>query len=119
MKRLLYLLAFIIFVSALGEVRAQNPTPTPPDKQNVPPENLKGVPAIAPNYRSADRDLPDLGRVGVDMTSQLPLTLKDALERTLENNKDIEITRKTERMAEFDLAAARGFYQPRLTGQSY
>src|SRR5207245_10929708 len=80
---------------------------------------LNGVPAIAPNYRSQDRDMPDLGRVGVDMTAQLPLSLKDAIERALDNNKDIEITRKTESMAEFDLRAARGFYQPKLSGQSY
>jgi len=74
MKRLLYLLAFIILVPACGELRAQtpSPSPTPADKQNVRPENLNGVPSIAPNYRSADRDLPDLGRIGVDMASQRP-----------------------------------------------
>lgn len=37
----------------------------------------------------------------------------------LENNRDIEVSRKTATMAEFDLKAARGFYQPRLTGQTY
>src|SRR5206468_4647217 len=36
-----------------------------------------------------------------------------------ENNRDIEITRKTENMAEFDLRTARAFYQPKLSGQSY
>ena len=65
------------------------------------------------------RDLPDLGRVGIDMTRQRTLTLREAIELALDNNKDIEITRKTARIAEFDLAAARGFYQPRLTGQAY
>jgi HAE1 family hydrophobic/amphiphilic exporter-1 len=47
------------------------------------------------------------------------MTLKEAIELAMENNKDIEISRKGVSIAEFDLAAARGFYQPRLTGQTY
>ena len=47
------------------------------------------------------------------------MTLREAIELALDNNRDIEITRKTARIAEFDLASARGFYQPRLTGQAY
>ena len=103
----------------------QNPTPTPSakppveDKQAVPPEKLQGVPPIAPNYRSDDRSLPDLGRVGVDMLDQRSLTLNDAIKLALENNNDIEVTRQNVRIAEFDLRAARGVYQPRLTGQTY
>jgi hypothetical protein len=38
--------------------------------------------------------MPDLGRVGVDMTDQRSLTLNDAITLALENNKDIEVTRK-------------------------
>ncbi len=112
---------------AVGIVRAQDPTATPTpsltppvsDRQNVTPEDLKGVPAIAPNYRSDDRTLPDLGRVGVDITQQRPLTLKETIELALDNNNDIEITRKTFKSTEFDIKAARGFFQPRLTGQAY
>ena len=89
---------------------AQTPTPSPESVQ---------APAIAPNYRSDDRSLPDLGRVGVDVAQQKALTLSDAITLALENNRDIEVTRKTATIAEFDLRAARGFYQPRLTGQSY
>ena len=63
--------------------------------------------------------LPDLGRVGVDMTQQRSLTLHEAIELALENNRDLEVSRKTESMAEFDLQSARGVYQPRLTGQTY
>jgi outer membrane protein TolC len=32
----------------------------------------------------------------------------------LENNKDIEVTRQNVRIAEFDLQAARGVYEPRI-----
>jgi HAE1 family hydrophobic/amphiphilic exporter-1 len=83
------------------------------------PENLPAVPAVAPNFESRIGTLPELGRVGVDMAEQRPLTLNEALELALTNNKDIEVTRKNIRIAEFDLKAARGVYEPRLTGQTY
>ncbi|HTH36897.1 MAG TPA: TolC family protein [Pyrinomonadaceae bacterium] len=119
--------SYSIFLIALllgsATVFAQDATPSPTpvvkDKQSVEPENLQGVPAISPNYRSDDRTLPDLGRVGVDMTDQQPLTLADAITKALENNKDIEVTRKNVKIAEFDLKAARGFYEPRFSGQTY
>ena len=130
MKRQSYIIVFIAALSFFtGTAAAQDPTPTPTpapaatpvvdDKQSVAPENLQGVPPIAPNYRSDDRGLPDLGRVGVDMLDQRSLTLNEAIRLALENNNDIEVTRKNVRIAEFDLRAARGVYQPRLTGQTY
>jgi outer membrane protein len=110
-------------------VYSQTPTPIPTtsptvenkvdDKQEVQPENLQGVPSIAPNYQKDDKSLPDLGRVGVDMTEQKSLTLREAITLALENNKDIEVTRQNVRIAEFDLQAARGVYEPRFSGQTY
>jgi len=124
-----YTLFFIAFLAGAGNVLGQDPTPSPTpvrvatpvvdDKQEVTPDQLKGVPAIAPNFRSDDRSLPDLGRVGVDMADQQPLTLAEAIAKALENNKDIEVTRKNVQIAEFDLKAARGYYEPRFTGQTY
>ena len=102
------------------------PTPTPSveiqkvdDTQNVQPENLQGVPSVAPGYESEDRNLPDLGRVGVDLMEQKPLSLKEAISLALENNKDIEVTRENVRIAEFDFQSANGFYEPKFTGQTY
>ncbi|HEX3100137.1 MAG TPA: TolC family protein [Pyrinomonadaceae bacterium] len=120
-------LLFILFILAAGTggafAQPAKPTPTPltavADKQNVNPEDLKGVPDIAPAYRSEDRSLPDLGRVGIDMTRNRSLTLRDAIELAMDNNRDIEVSRKTETMAEFDLQTARGFFQTRLSGQTY
>ena len=115
MKRLLFIFILsLIAVAATLNTLAQTATPTPSDvvidKQNVAPENIKGVPEIAPKYRSDDRNLPDLGRVGVDMTQQKPLTLREAIELALDNNRDIEVSRKTATIAEYDLQTARGFY---------
>ena len=66
-----FIFAVLLFaVPAWAQDPTPTPTPTPSatpvvdDKQNVAPENLKGVPPIAPGYRSDDRSLPDLGRVG-------------------------------------------------------
>ncbi len=101
----------VVTVSPTPEV-----SPTPPavdDSQKVQPENLPGVPQIAPSYRYEDRSLPDLGRVGVDLLEQRPLSLREALELALSNNKDIEVARQNTRISEFDLGAARGVYQPR------
>ncbi len=127
---------FILLAIMLSfdSVYAQDETPTPTpqvtvepknelipvdDSQSVPPEELKGVPQIAPDYKSTDRDYPDLGRVGVDMMSQKPISLKEAIVKGLENNIDIEVTRKDVEIAEFELMSADGFYEPRFSGQTF
>lgn len=109
MKR--QILTFVIIILAVSAFRAQTPTPSP--------LNVSGVPEIAPDYKSDDRSLPELSRVGIDAARQKALTLSEAIALALENNRDIEVTRKTAKIAEFDLRAARAFYQPRLTGQTY
>ena len=131
MKEFLFALILTVFGlgTALGQTATPTPTPSPTpleaptpvvdDKQEVAPDKLQGVPSIAPNYSSEDRSMPDLGRVGVDMTDQRSLTLNEAITLALENNKDIEVTRKNVKIAEYDLLAARGVYQPRFTGQTY
>jgi len=143
MKRVLYIF-FIGLLFACSGINAQTPSPTPtPGTVAIPgvtptplptpaatpstvtlapgtlPENLPAVPAVAPTFESKIGSLPELGRVGVDMADQRPMTLSEAIETALANNKDIDITRKNIRIAEFDLAAARGVYEPRFTGQTY
>jgi outer membrane protein TolC len=124
-KQLLSILViFILVVFA----KAQDSTPTPATKsekndtdyvQKVQPENLKGIPTIAPQYKNENRVLPNLGRVGVDMMSQKTITLRETIKLALENNKDIQISRDNVKSAEFDLQGATGFYVPRLSGQAY
>lgn len=89
-----------------------SPTPLLADSQKVQPEDLPGVQQIAPAYRYDERALPDLGRVGVDLLQQRPLSLREVLELALSNNKDIEVARQNTRISEFDLGAVRGVYQP-------
>lgn len=96
-------------------VAAQEPIPTPTRQveQSLP------VPAIAPDFLSEQKPLPELGRVGVDMERQQPLGLREALTMALENNKDIEVARQSVKIAEFDLKGFRGAYDPRLSSASY
>jgi len=133
--RIVLIAAAAVFLTT--NVRAQTPVPSPTatpaaetrptpenslppvdDAQKVQPENLKDVPKIAPNYQSENRSLPDLGLVGVDMMQQKPLSLKEAIVLALENNKDIEVSRQNVRLAEFDLTAGEGFYEPRFSGNT-
>ncbi len=97
--------------------------PAAPGRESVPtaaPRELPlTVPAIAPDYKSAPAPFPELGRVGVDMTEQRPLAMREAIELALKNNKDIEVARQNVRVAEFDLLGAHGVYDPRLSGLSY
>lgn len=120
---------FIIFAALFGGSAvlgqdgppspAASPTPFGRDRAGVAPDEIKGVPDIAPGYKAENRSLPDLGRVGVDMASQKPMTLAETIALALENNSDIEVTRKNVRIAEFDLQAARGVYEPRFSGQAF
>lgn len=109
-------LLLVLIIGATFSVRAQEPvaSPTPsPTLQDLP------VPPIAPDFQPAQRALPELGRVGVDMDRQRPLSLREALSMALENNKDIEVARHNVKIAEFDLTSARGVYDPRLSSSSY
>ncbi|MBK9767461.1 MAG: hypothetical protein IPP63_10785 [Chloracidobacterium sp.] len=60
MKRHLYIIWLVMLLAFGTAARAQQPTPTPTpsDTQTVAPENLQGVPAIAPNYRSTTAACP-------------------------------------------------------------
>src|SRR5205085_6877193 len=97
--------------------------PPPPGRESVPtaaPGELPlDVPQVAPNYNSQPAPYPELGRVGVDMTEQHPLALREAIELALKNSKDIEVARENVRAAEFDLLGAHGAYDPRFSSLSY
>ncbi|MGH9871939.1 MAG: TolC family protein [Pyrinomonadaceae bacterium] len=104
----------IAFLCCSTSVLAQVSTPAP----SASPQELQ-VPVIAPDFHPTQKPLPELGRVGVDMDRQKPLSLSEALAMALENNKDIEVARHNVKIAEFDLTAARGFYDPRFTSSTY
>jgi HAE1 family hydrophobic/amphiphilic exporter-1 len=123
-SRLLTTLILSLLLGAIATAQdapspAASPTPFAVDKNGTSPDKAGPAAPVAPLYRSNERDIPDLGRVGIDPIQQRALTLREAIEMALDNNRDIEVSRKTSTMALFDLSAARGFYQPRAIGQTY
>jgi outer membrane protein TolC len=76
-------------------------------------------PPIAPNFEAPARPLPSAERVGVDMADQTPLTLNDAIALALANNNDIDGSRIDVQVAEYNLTAARGVYDPVFSSESF
>ncbi len=76
-------------------------------------------PPIAPDFQAPLRPLPSAERIGVDNMNQMPMTLEEAIEMALQNSNDIDATRNDVQVAEFNLRAARGIYDPLLASQSY
>src|ERR1041384_7028127 len=68
---------------------------------------------------SAQKPLPEMSRVGIDVNRQQPLSLREALSMALANNKDIEVARENVRIADFDLRGAQGAYDPRFTTSAF
>lgn len=107
-----------------GSVAAQTPeptvTPSPIPTIAVTPAVLPDEPPpVAPNFKAPSRPLPSAERVGVDNANQLSLTLEEAIEMALKNNNDIDASRNSVQIAEFNLRGARGIYDPLIEGESY
>lgn len=107
-----------------GSVAAQTPeptvTPSPIPTIAVQPAVLPDEPPpVAPNFKAPSRPLPSAERVGVDNANQLSLTLEEAIEMALKNNNDIDASRNSVQIAEFNLRGARGIYDPLIEGESY
>ncbi|MDM7923903.1 MAG: TolC family protein, partial [Pyrinomonadaceae bacterium] len=115
----LILVAASNFAAAQDEP-APTPTPTPIPVATVPPSVLPSdPPPVAPDFRAPMRPLPGSERVGVDVANQISLSLEDAIRRALQNNNDIEASRNSVEIAEFNLRAARGVFDPQIATESY
>jgi HAE1 family hydrophobic/amphiphilic exporter-1 len=110
-----------------GGAQTANPAGVPQGPgQNVgtsggvaPAELPTEPPPVAPNYEAPLRPLPSAERVGVDMSAQEPLSLNDAIALALQNNNDIDASRIDVQVAEYNLTAARGVYDPVFSSESY
>lgn len=121
----------VLLLLSAGSAFAQNPTPTPQPQPTVvvvqpTPEPTPPIfavppdpPPVAPNFQAPIRPLPSTERVGVDTANQLSLSLDDAIEMALKNNNDIDASRNSVQIAEFNLRGARGIYDPLIEGESY
>jgi outer membrane protein TolC len=91
-------------VGTSGVAPAELPLPPPP---------------ISPDFRAPQRPLPSAERVGVDVADQVSLTLSDAIRMALKNSNDIDESRIDVQIAEYNLTAARGVYDPVISSESY
>lgn len=91
-------------VGTSGVAPAELPLPPPP---------------ISPDFRAPQRPLPSAERVGVDVADQVTLTLNDAIRMALRNSNDIDASRIDVQIAEYNLTAARGVYDPVISSESY
>jgi HAE1 family hydrophobic/amphiphilic exporter-1 len=85
----------------------------------APAEIPLAVPPVATDFRAPLGPFPVLQRIGVEMGDQRSLSLREAIEMALANNKDIEVARQNVRASELDLEGARGVYDPRFITNSY
>jgi outer membrane protein TolC len=85
----------------------------------APAELPADPPPVAPNFKAMSRPLPSAERVGVDVSNQTPLTLNEAIALALANNNDIDGSRINVQIAEYNLLAARGVYDPIISSESY
>jgi outer membrane protein len=113
LNKIPFALAMALAVVLTAVAQQPSPSPGPTEIQQLP------VPPVAKEYRGTQKPIPELGRVGVDMNKQHPLSVREALALALENNKDIEVARDTVRMAEFDFLGSKGVYDPRLTTSAF
>jgi len=80
---------------------------------------INDPPPVAPNFQAAPRPLPSPNRVGVEIANQLSLTVEQAIDLALRNNNNIEVSRNTFEISEWNLRAFRGVYDPVLNSQNY
>ncbi|HEV8138677.1 MAG TPA: efflux RND transporter permease subunit, partial [Pyrinomonadaceae bacterium] len=114
------IIAFVFVLWAAHGTLAQDPVASPTPSPVISAQQNWKLPIVAVDFRAdANKPLPPLTRVGVDVNDQQPITLRDAIVLALRNNKDIEVSRDNVRIAEADLLTAHGAYDPRWTTQSY
>jgi outer membrane protein len=105
----------LLLAGSESSIHAQEPTPKPRSPELPQTPVSPGV----TDYRAKQRPLPEMSRVGVDLSLQRPLSLRDAISMALKNNKDIEVARDNVKIAEFELLGARGAYDPRVSTTTF
>ncbi len=104
-----------ILVGALGVTAPLISAQEPQVAKNIGDARVAPVTA---NDQSASKDKAaaagplNLNRVGVQTAQPLPLSLIDAIRRSLENNNDIEISRDDVRFQETQVRSLTGIYDP-------
>lgn len=84
-------------------------------QENEVAKNVDSATVFRPSRWAADVPTVGLARVGVQTAQPVPLTLDEAIRRSLLNNNDIEVSRDDVRFQETQVRALQGFYDPVFT----
>ena len=101
-------LAVLFCWHGVVSVKAQTATPAP---TAMPPIIVNSGDA---NY-GGNSDAANLKQVGIDSAQTVPLSLDEAIRRSLENNNTIEVAKDDVRFAETQLRSLLGIYDPVFT----
>lgn len=69
--------------------------------------------------KSQGRSLPDVNRIGVDVSEQITISLRDAIEKAIDNNNDIDTVRLGRKIADFSLKGSHGGFDPLFFSESF
>ncbi|MBV8117732.1 MAG: TolC family protein [Candidatus Eremiobacteraeota bacterium] len=105
--------ASAVIATLLAVTGTPAPAATVPPPATPPP--LPAVPAVAPGYRAPQVPTPPAGIVGVTQQPFVGLTLQNAIGMALANNPDLQIARANNRIAAYQIQAAQGAYDVRLS----
>lgn len=132
----IYAKAFILATLCLcSAISAQTPAPQPsgspqasptvtpaPEIRQVQDPSVKSLNETTPfgtQFIVPTRPTPTADRVGVNQANQLPLMLDEAIALAMQNNNNIDTSRLNVRIAEFNLKAARGVYDPLVASEVF
>ena len=105
--------ASAIIVTLLAVAGSPAPSATVPPFASPPP--LPKVPVVAPGYRAPRISTPPASIVGVTQQPFVGLTLQNAIGMALANNPDLQVARANGRIAAYQILAAQGAYDVRLS----
>ena len=109
------LAALVLTAASALPAAAQNPPPAPVQNPQQTPQNptptQATTPANPPQTPPLSRPIPARS-VGLTPGKVVRWSLKDAILAALQNNVDIEIEKESVKLAQFDLFAVQGVYDP-------
>lgn len=94
---------------AASPLPASSAVPTP-----LPQLDLPAIPNVAPGYNAPPVSAPPSRLIGVTQTPFVGLRLEDAVAMALRKNTDLAIAQENRKIAEFQIVAAKGAYDPQF-----
>jgi len=112
MKKSFFTFSTIIFLSFNLFAQDSSSKVTEPLSEN------EGKPVVA-DFKTTGRPVPDVSRIGVNVSEQLLLSLEEVIERAMKSNNDIDSSRLGRQISDLSLKGARGGFDPLFFSDSF